>query len=81
VIQNDPVAAAQEPAAKDPAGWTGLSWPGPNTAQIGAVEAANLQTDMIANVISGQMTAAEAVRDAHERSVTIFQEFGAPGER
>jgi hypothetical protein len=36
---------------------------------------------MIANVISGQMTAAEAVRDAHERSVTIFQEFGAPGER
>jgi multiple sugar transport system substrate-binding protein len=81
VIQNDPVAAAQEVAAKDPAGWTGLAWPGPNTAQIGAVGAANLQADMVANVINGQMTAAEAVRDAHEKSVTIFQEFGAPGER
>ncbi len=81
VIQSDPVAAAQEAAAKDPAGWTGLAWPGPSTAHIGAVESANLQTDMVANVISGQMTAAEAVKDAADKSVLIFQEFGAPGSR
>jgi multiple sugar transport system substrate-binding protein len=79
-ITNYPIAVALQPVALDPSGWTGLSWPGPSTAQMGAVGNGNLHTDMIANVINGQMTAAESVQDAHEKSVAIFKEFGAPGE-
>jgi hypothetical protein len=41
----------------------------------------NIHTDMIASVISGEATAEEAVLQAYERSVEIFKEFGAPGER
>mgnify|MGYP003572198063 CR=1 FL=1 len=61
-------------------GWNGLPWPGPSTAQIGAVGSSNVHTDMIANVLNGQMTAAESVKNAYDQSVTIFKEFGAPGE-
>ena len=34
----------------------------------------------VANVLSGQMTAEEAVKDAHAKMVQIFQDFGAAGE-
>jgi hypothetical protein len=34
---------------------------------------------MVAAVLTGQATAAEAVAQAAERSVQIFQEFGAQG--
>ncbi len=72
-------AMAQKPAALDPAGWNGLGYPGPSTAQMGAVGSGNLHTDMVAAVLTGQASAAEAVAQAAERSVQIFQEFGAPG--
>lgn len=78
-ITSSEAAMALQPVALDPSGWTGLSWPGPTTAQMGAVGTGNLPTDMIANVLNGQMTVAEAVKDAHDKSVQIFQEFGAPG--
>jgi hypothetical protein len=70
---------AQKPAALDPAGWNGLAYPGPSTAQMGAVGTSNVHTDMVAAVLTGQATAAEAVAQAAERSIQIFQEFGAPG--
>ncbi|MEX1019611.1 MAG: substrate-binding domain-containing protein [Litorilinea sp.] len=66
-------------AALHPTAWNGAAWPGPYTAQIGAMEAGNIHTDMIANVINGQMTAAESVADAHTKTVQIFQEFGVEG--
>ena len=40
----------------------------------------NIDTDIVANVLNGTMTVAEAVQDAHEKAVDIFKEFGAPGE-
>lgn len=73
---NEPMRAA----ALHETAWNGAAWPGPYTAQIGAMEAGNIHTDMIANVISGQMTPEEAVQDAHDATVQIFQEFGAAGE-
>jgi multiple sugar transport system substrate-binding protein len=79
-IAGNEAALALQPVALDPSGWTGLPWPGPSTAQMGAVGTGNLSTDMVANVLNGQMTAAEAVEDAHRKSVQIFQEFGAAGE-
>ncbi len=78
-ITRDANAMAQKAAALDPAGWNGLGYPGPGTAQIGAVSTANVHTDMVAAVINGEATAAEAVKQAAERSIQIFQEFGAPG--
>src|SRR5690606_13352685 len=36
-ITNEPLSVAQREAALDPVGWNGLAYPGPNTAQIGAV--------------------------------------------
>lgn len=81
VITSVEQAMAQKPAALDPTGWVSMAYPGPNTPQIGAVGTANIATDMVGSVITGQATAAEAVKLAAERSVQIFQEFGAPGAR
>jgi hypothetical protein len=46
---------------------------------MGAVDSSNVHTDMVASVLTGQASAAEAVTQAAERSVQIFQEFGAAG--
>ncbi len=78
-IASEPISLALKPVALDPSAWTGLSWPGPSTAQMGAVGTASLHTDLIANVINGQMSAAEAVTDAAEKSVAIFKEYGVSG--
>ena len=75
-ITNNPVAMALKPVALDPSGWIGLGYPGPDTPQMGAVGNSNVHTDMVAAVLTGQATAAEAVAQAAERSVQIFQEFG-----
>lgn len=80
VVAGNEIALGLKTVALDPSGWNGLPWPGPTTAQIGAVGNSNIHTDMVANVLNGQMTAAEAVKNAHDQSVTIFKEFGAAGE-
>lgn len=80
-IASVPISLAQKEVALDPTGWNALAYPGPTTAQIGAVGNANIHTDMIASVLNGQATPAEAVAQAAQRSIEIFQEFGAPGER
>lgn len=56
--------------------WIGHYWPaGPNAA-IDAIQAASIPNQMMSNVISGRMTPAEAVRDAHNQIVDIFEEGG-----
>lgn len=80
-ITDDANALAQKPAALDPTGWNGAAYPGPRTPQIGAVETANIHTDMVASVITGDATPEEAVQQAYDRAVQVFKEFGAPGER
>ncbi|HXF61615.1 MAG TPA: extracellular solute-binding protein, partial [Caldilineaceae bacterium] len=80
-ITREPISLAQKEAALDPVGWNGLAYPGPSTAQIGAVGTANIHSDMVAAVLNGDATPEEAVQQAYERSVQIFKEFGAPGER
>ena len=79
-ITSNPVSMQMKDAALDPAGWNGLGWPGPSTAQAGAVDESNIDTDIFANVINGGMTVEEAVADAQKKAVEIFKEFGAPGE-
>ncbi len=78
-VTRDANALAQKAAALDPVGWNGIAYPGPSTAQMGAIDTGNVHTDMIASVINGEATPAEAVKQAAERAIQIFQEFGAPG--
>jgi multiple sugar transport system substrate-binding protein len=78
-ITSNEVAMALKPVALDPSGWNGLGYPGPDSPQMGAVGNGNVHTDMVAAVLTGQATAAEAVAQAAERSIQIFQEFGVQG--
>jgi len=80
MISGHRVSSALKAPALDPSGWNGLPFPGPTTAQMGAIGTAQIHLDMVLNVVTGQMSAAESVRDAHEKSVEIFKEFGAAGE-
>jgi multiple sugar transport system substrate-binding protein len=56
----------------------GRSHPAPPNALIDAIDGAAITSQMMANVISGGMTAEEAVQDAHDKIVSIFEEGGAP---
>jgi multiple sugar transport system substrate-binding protein len=78
-ITSVPNSIAQKEGALDPEGWNGLYYPGPGNAWVGAVSSQNIHTDMVAAVITGQATAAEAVTQAAEASIKIFQEMGAAG--
>jgi multiple sugar transport system substrate-binding protein len=81
VIQSDRIAPQLKPVAMDPTGWNAAAFPGPSTAQMGAVQSSFIDTDLIANVLNGQMSAAESVQNAYDQAVAIFKEFGAPGEK
>jgi len=54
----------------------GRSHPAQPSALIDAIDAAAITSQMMANVISGDMTAAQAVEDAHNKIVQIFEESG-----
>lgn len=54
----------------------GPSWPAEPNAAIDAIRPQGIVEQMMANVISGRMEPAEAVSDAHQKIVNIFEEGG-----
>ena len=56
--------------------FVGTSWPASPSAAIGAIGGQAVATTMMAYVNSGQMTPAEAVKDAHNKIVKIFESGG-----
>jgi multiple sugar transport system substrate-binding protein len=54
----------------------GRSHPAEPNALIDAIDGAAITSQMMANAISGGMTPAEAVADAHEKIVLLFEESG-----
>lgn len=80
-ITSVPISLEQRAVALDPSGWNAAAFPGPTSAQSGAVDTGNIVTDMVGAAVSGQATPAEAVAQAAERCIQIFKEFGAAGER
>jgi multiple sugar transport system substrate-binding protein len=56
----------------------GRSHPAKPSALIDAIDAAAITSQMMANVVNGSMTAAQAVEDAHNKIVQIFEEGGVP---
>lgn len=55
----------------------GMSHPAPPNALVDQINAASITSQMMANVTTGAMTAEEAVADAHNKIVQIFEEGGA----
>jgi multiple sugar transport system substrate-binding protein len=56
----------------------GNSHPAKPNALIDSIIAASIPSQMMANVTTGAMSAAEAVEEAHKQIVQIFEEAGAP---
>ncbi|MBL8133171.1 MAG: extracellular solute-binding protein [Anaerolineae bacterium] len=56
----------------------GQSHPAPPNALVGQIDAASITSQMMVNAISGAMTPEQAVQDAHDKIVQIFEEGGAP---
>ena len=54
----------------------GASWPAQPAAQIDAIRAQGVLEQSMGNVIAGRMTSQEAVTDAHNKIVQIFEEGG-----
>jgi multiple sugar transport system substrate-binding protein len=54
----------------------GASWPAQPSAAIDAIRAQGVIEQTAANVASGRMSPADAVADAHQKVVDIFEEGG-----
>lgn len=61
-------------SVKEP--FLGDSWPANPSAAIGAIRAQGVVEQMVGNVIAGRMDPAGAVKDAHDKIVSIFEEGG-----
>lgn len=73
----DPNFAVFRDILLNPEPFYGFSHPAVPNALTAAVDAAAITSQMMANVTTGAMTAAEAVADAHDKMVQIFEEGGA----
>jgi multiple sugar transport system substrate-binding protein len=78
-IQSSEIALQAKPAALDPSGIDATVYPGPPSAAISAIDQGGIWNDMVNSIMTGT-DVAEAVADAHDRMVLVFQEFGLPGE-
>jgi multiple sugar transport system substrate-binding protein len=59
---------------KDP--FLGQSWPANPNAGVDAIRAQGVLEQSVGNVISGRMSPADAVKDAHQKMVDLFEEGG-----
>jgi multiple sugar transport system substrate-binding protein len=56
--------------------WPGDFWPAAPNAAHAAIRAQGVLEQSVANAITGRMTPADAVKDAHQKIVDIFEEGG-----
>ena len=54
------------------------TWPAQPSAAIDAIRAQSVLENAVGNAVSGRMSAADAVKDAHGKIVDIFEEGGLP---
>jgi multiple sugar transport system substrate-binding protein len=72
----DPNFNVFEEIILNPVPYNGISHPASPNAAIDAILAASIPSQMMADVTTGRMTPAEAVKDAHNKIVAIFEEGG-----
>jgi len=78
VLKIDPNFAILKEIIFNPTAYTGAAHPADPNAAIDGILAASIPSQMMANVTSGSMSAEDAVKDAHDRIVQIFEEGGLP---
>ncbi len=78
VLQIDPNFATLKEIIFNPTEFTGIAYPADPNAAIDNVLAEAIPSEMMSNVTTGKMTPEEAVEDAHNRIVQIFEELGLP---
>ena len=78
LLRLEPSFPTLKEIAFNPTAYTGTAYPADTNAAIDGVLPAAIPSQMMANVLNGSMTAEEAVKDAHDRIVAIFEEGGLP---
>jgi multiple sugar transport system substrate-binding protein len=78
LIASDPNFAVYRDIMFNPDVYYGRSQPAQPSALIDAIDAASINTQMMANITTGAMTVEQAVKDAHDKIVQIFEEGGVP---
>lgn len=76
LIAADPNFAIIKEQVSVPDPFIGASWPAQPAAQIDAIRAQGVLEQSLGNVIAGRMTSEQAVADAHQKIVDIFEEGG-----
>ena len=78
LIAADPNFAIIKEQVSVPEPFIGPSWPADPNAAIDAIRAQGIVEQSMGNVIAGRMTPEEAVADAHQKMVDLFEEGGLP---
>jgi multiple sugar transport system substrate-binding protein len=76
LIATDPNLAVIKKQVSVENPFIGTSWPAKPSAAIDAIRAQGVLEQSVANVISGRMAPADAVKDAHQKIVDLFEEGG-----
>jgi multiple sugar transport system substrate-binding protein len=58
--------------------YTGQAYPANPNAAISGIDSQSITSQMMSNIINGTMTPEQAVEDAHQKIVLIFEELGLP---
>ncbi len=78
LIAADPNFAVFRDIMFNPVEYYGRSHPAKPNALIDSIDAASITTQMMANIINGSMSVEDAVKDANDKIVQIFEEGGVP---
>jgi multiple sugar transport system substrate-binding protein len=78
LIKDNRIASKFRAVAFNEPPFVGVAWRGPITEASEAVSGENVATDMLGEVLAGK-SVEQAVRDAHQRAVGIYQSFGLKG--
>jgi len=78
IVQGDENNRRFEKVAWNEPPFRGLAHPGPLTAAADAVGIQNVFTDMFGQILQGKKVE-DAVKEAHDRCVKIYKEFGLKG--
>jgi multiple sugar transport system substrate-binding protein len=75
-FRKDPNYAPLETQVRDKAGYDQIYYPAPPNPGTDGVSAQNVLLDMMAQILQKNAKPADAVRDAHDRMVKIFEQLG-----
>ncbi|NJM08712.1 extracellular solute-binding protein [Candidatus Gracilibacteria bacterium] len=78
VLSVDPNFATLQELIFNETPYTGQAYPASPNAAIAGIDSQSITSQMMANVINGSMTAEQAVEDATQKMVQIFEELGLP---